>query len=261
MARSSNIPTPLTNQSSSKSKKKSSRKRKKIQRKPSEYDDENVLKLTLKMSAFEIMVTGEKTSEFRTRKDWIETRLYELALPGRPRKVYQYVTFVNGYGDDKPWFTTTYAGFTFHNTLLPRTYSTGLQVKGHDIYEICLGPVVAAGNLPEEMIAQHPQLKKFSDAPASETCDQESSSPSSSPQPSKVLLDGDDSHLDIPLSKSKHRGMPQDLKRCSSDAATMGSTSVSPEPRRRKRQKVSSGEVLSREERAARRLSAMEGDS
>src|SRR6056300_1026422 len=62
-----------------------------------------ILHLTLKKSWFELMVSGEKTTEFRKPSDWIKQRLVD--------KEYELVRFVNGYGSDKPFFVAKYLGY------------------------------------------------------------------------------------------------------------------------------------------------------
>lgn len=85
----------------------------------------NILRLTLHKKAFEVMVTGEKTDEYRDDSDWIRSRLYDKN--GNPRH-YDAIEFTNGYGDHRPRFVTNYLGFTVVNSV-NRTYSNGLELK------------------------------------------------------------------------------------------------------------------------------------
>ena len=49
----------------------------------------STLKLSINKKAFDVMVTGEKTEEFRDESKWIMSRL---------KKDYDFVQFTNGYG-------------------------------------------------------------------------------------------------------------------------------------------------------------------
>jgi hypothetical protein len=53
-----------------------------------------ILKLTLQKQPFEVMVTGEKTSEFRRPSYWLMNRLVDK---NGNKKHYDYVEFINGY--------------------------------------------------------------------------------------------------------------------------------------------------------------------
>lgn len=112
---------------------------------PIKRDMEKTLHLSLKKQPFEVMVTGEKTNEYREPKQWILSRL--LNKYGMP-KDYDFVRLVNGYGADKPYFIAEYKGWerSKNNDLI--TYSNGLQV---DIAPwtivIHLGKIIEIGNL------------------------------------------------------------------------------------------------------------------
>jgi len=80
------------------------------------------LKLTLSKKPFEVMITGEKTEEYRRVSQWIQSRLFDKS--GKQRH-YEFVEFVNGYGKDKPRFTALYKGFTIVENV-KQTYSNGL---------------------------------------------------------------------------------------------------------------------------------------
>lgn len=62
----------------------------------------SVLRLTLKKAAFNVMVTGENTYEYRKPSKWIMSRLVDKKTGAF--KHYDLVEFVNGYGSDKPVF-------------------------------------------------------------------------------------------------------------------------------------------------------------
>lgn len=98
------------------------------------------LHLTLSKKPFEVMVTGEKTFEFRKPSNWIKSRLYE--------KGYDVVKFINGYGADKPYFIAEYRTFwrTKSNSAIP--YSNGLIVNVEDgDFVISIGKILETGNL------------------------------------------------------------------------------------------------------------------
>ncbi len=107
------------------------------------------LYLTLSKKPFEVMVTGEKTEEFRKYSAWIESRLYNTY--NWEEKKYDVIQFTNGYGKDKPFFTCRYRGFdtVYLGDLPPRKYSNGLVVddmtKGD--FVILLGEIIAKGNI------------------------------------------------------------------------------------------------------------------
>lgn len=89
---------------------------------------------------FEVMVKGEKNSEFRRPSDWIKSRLLS--------KSYDVVKFVNGYGADKPYFIAKYLGFIRTHSDTSITYSNGLIVNVEEgDYIIHLGEIIETGNL------------------------------------------------------------------------------------------------------------------
>lgn len=109
----------------------------------------NVLPITLSALPFEVMVTGEKSLEFRKpgKNDgkWIESRLYKK--DGR-KKLYDYVRFTHGYGRDKPYFVARYVGFHVSDKAQVFSYSNGLKVEV-DVgdFVLHLGNIVERGNL------------------------------------------------------------------------------------------------------------------
>ncbi|HET8738051.1 MAG TPA: hypothetical protein VFM69_15780 [Pricia sp.] len=112
-----------------------------------------ILKLTLHKKAFEVMVTGEKTWEFRSKTDWIMSRLWNVdkkkLYPAKlyTRKHYDFVEFTNGYGKDRPYFKCEFLDFMENIDPFVREYSNGLKVKvekGDQI--IVLGKIVNIKN-------------------------------------------------------------------------------------------------------------------
>ena len=103
------------------------------------------LHLTLSKEPFDIMVTGEKTYEYRVDSSWIISRLYNK---DNTLKEYDEVKFVNGYGSDKPYFICEFLGFSVVESPEVHTYSNGFT---HNVpigtYKISLGEIIESGNL------------------------------------------------------------------------------------------------------------------
>lgn len=98
-----------------------------------------ILHLTLHKKAFEVMITGEKPHEFRKPSVWMLRRLINP---------YTHVKFVNGYGNNRPYFICEYKGYGFNTTAFCRTYSNGLKVEVN-VYDwvLYLGPITEKGNI------------------------------------------------------------------------------------------------------------------
>ena len=85
------------------------------------------------------MVEGTKTQEYRKPSNWIKSRL--------EKKEYQFIKFVNGYGNDKPFFVCEYKGYKIAEK------SQIAEFDGHQVnieigdYIIDLGKVIDSGNL------------------------------------------------------------------------------------------------------------------
>ena len=96
--------------------------------------------LTLKKKQFEVTLSGEKNIEYRHFSDWIKSRLIN--------KDYDFIKFVNGYGNDKPYMIIEYKGYTEIKKHQTFSFSNGLNVnvKGGD-YAINLGRIVEKGNI------------------------------------------------------------------------------------------------------------------
>ena len=100
-----------------------------------------ILRLTLSWSPFEVMHTGEKSTEYRKPSKWIESRLID--------KEYDLVEFINGYGSGRPVFIAEYLGFDKSRAAYQAEFSNGLKVdveKGD--YKIYIGKVLRVANLP-----------------------------------------------------------------------------------------------------------------
>lgn len=90
-------------------------------------NNKSILHLTLKAAPFEVMVTGEKTEEYRRSSPWIESRLFTEGNQYN-KKHYDLVLYRNGYGKNKPYFICEYKGFELVNERITQTYSNGLII-------------------------------------------------------------------------------------------------------------------------------------
>lgn len=100
-----------------------------------------VLTLVLKGQWYDLMVTGEKTMEFREPTKWIKSRLIDKL--GNPRK-YKFVKFVRTYERNAPYFLCLYEGFGrgYNNTYTFKS-SPGLEIKVNpEDFVLFLGKVV-----------------------------------------------------------------------------------------------------------------------
>lgn len=105
----------------------------------------NVLSLTLSALPFEVMVTEEKSLEFRKPSDWMKSRLYDKDTR---KKHYDYVRFTHGYGSDKPYFVARYIGFSQAPYKQSKRYSNGLSfIVNKGDFILRLGEIVERGNI------------------------------------------------------------------------------------------------------------------
>jgi hypothetical protein len=108
-----------------------------------ELDSKKTLKLTLSKKPFEVMITGEKTEEFREVKKWTTSRLYNK---DGSKKEYKYVKFTNGYGKDRPYFICIF-NRTYIGNHIKRKYSNNLNLSfENEIYVIELGEIIITKN-------------------------------------------------------------------------------------------------------------------
>jgi hypothetical protein len=111
---------------------------------------QKTLFFNLKTEPFKAMVTGEKDEEYRDISDWMNSRLFNK--DGTKRE-YDFVKFVLGMGDDKPFFICRYKGFKRVKNICKK-YNTGFEVKFDDEkYAVMLGEIVFKANL------NHPFLR------------------------------------------------------------------------------------------------------
>lgn len=94
----------------------------------------------LSKEPFDVMVTGEKTTEFRKPSKWILSRI--------EGKNFEVVKFVNGYGKDNPYFIAKFRGWEKEINPYEVTYSNGLRVKSDvGTIKIYIGEIIEKGNL------------------------------------------------------------------------------------------------------------------
>jgi hypothetical protein len=109
-----------------------------------ELDEAKILKFNLKTEPFMVMVTGEKTVEYRDIKPWMNSRLFDKE--GNPR-TYDFVKFTLAFGNNKPYFICRFNGFEKVKKVRMK-YSNGFEVKFDDErWGIRLGEIVMNGNL------------------------------------------------------------------------------------------------------------------
>lgn len=104
----------------------------------------DTLTLTLKKQWFDIMLSGKKTVEYREPSQWIRSRLF---YPDGTKKKYKFIKFINGYGNDKPYFIAKYHGFlTCKQTYLTKFSGVELLVKKGNI-GLWFGDIIETGNI------------------------------------------------------------------------------------------------------------------
>lgn len=106
-----------------------------------------ILNLTLKKPPLDVMLSGEKTLEYREPTAWIMSRLFDK---NGTRKEYDAVKFVNGYGSDKPYFIAEFKGWEhLHwDRKTTKKYSNGFELELEGYYVVIkLGKILESGNL------------------------------------------------------------------------------------------------------------------
>lgn len=103
-----------------------------------------VLVLPVQKVWFDLMETGEKTSEFRKPTKFIKDRLYNK---DGSSKHYDYILINNGYGYHLPYFIAKYEGFgTGCNNQYTFSDGSKLSVLPED-YNIFLGKIIYKANI------------------------------------------------------------------------------------------------------------------
>ena len=109
---------------------------------PSKKRRYDVLQLNLKKAPFDVMITGEKTIEYREKgrpSQWMERRLFNADGSFR---TYQAVHFRNGFQKEARSFTAAFLGVTVGPVDV--TFSNGLRVCSPECFHIHLGPPSAS---------------------------------------------------------------------------------------------------------------------
>jgi hypothetical protein len=106
-----------------------------------------ILYLAVTKKPFEVMITGEKPFEIRTKSKWIISRLYDK---DGNKKHYDAIKFVNGYGKKKSYFIAKYTDFETISQM-DEVFSNGLELKFDDErFIINFGDIIEKGNLKGE---------------------------------------------------------------------------------------------------------------
>ncbi len=101
-----------------------------------------ILKLTLKKPPFDVMITGEKKSEYRNTSKWMKSRLYNK---DGTKRDYDLIKFTNGYGKQRPYFYAEFLDFEIVKKV-NKKYSNGLKVFYPELeegyFKINLGKII-----------------------------------------------------------------------------------------------------------------------
>jgi hypothetical protein len=99
----------------------------------------NTLTLALKKLPFDVMVTGEKSREYRKPSKWIKSRLYKHGA----KREYEFIKFVNGYGAHRPYFVCEFLYFFKSSEIENIQFSNGLVVDvERGDFVIALGEII-----------------------------------------------------------------------------------------------------------------------
>lgn len=105
----------------------------------------NILYLPLNKEPFDIMITGEKSNEYRKPSFWIKSRLFNK--DGTSKNI-DYIKFTQGYGSDRPYFIAKFEGFKRAKINYSMKYSNGLKVIINKAdFNIKVGMIVEYGNI------------------------------------------------------------------------------------------------------------------
>ena len=97
------------------------------------------LQLTLKRHWFLLMLSGKKKIEIRKPSEWIKSRL--------ENRDYRSIRFINGYGNDKPYFVCKYKSYKIATKRQLLTFDDKeVKIEVGD-YLIYLGEIADKGNL------------------------------------------------------------------------------------------------------------------
>lgn len=103
-----------------------------------------ILYLPVNKGPFEVMITGEKSNEYRKPSFWIKSRLLKSGVP----KKIDFVKLVQGYGNDRPYLIARFESFHRAKINYSMEYSNGLKIKiRKGDYNIKLGTIIERGNI------------------------------------------------------------------------------------------------------------------
>lgn len=116
-----------------------------------------VLYLNISKEPFEVMVRGEKPEEYRKPSYWIKSRLYNK---DGTLKNYDLIKFINGYGNNRPYFICNYEGFEIQTKSYSHYYTNGLVVKVEKgDFMIKLGNIIESSILKNVSTFKHVKEK------------------------------------------------------------------------------------------------------
>ena len=99
----------------------------------------DTLQLTLKRDWFLLMLSGKKKIEIRKPSEWIKSRL--------ENRDYRSIRFINGYGNDKPYFVCKYESYEIATKRQLLTFDDKeVKIEVGD-YLLYLGEIADKGNL------------------------------------------------------------------------------------------------------------------
>lgn len=109
-------------------------------------EKKKVLTLSVNKQPFDVMITGEKSIEFRDNTKFIRDRLYNK---DGSIKSYDVVKIVNGYGNHRPHFVAKFLYFDqVTSEASDWSFSNGLEVKEKPgMFRIYLGTIGIRRNI------------------------------------------------------------------------------------------------------------------
>ena len=109
------------------------------------------LPLTLKKVWFDLMITGEKTYEYRAVKPYWTRRLHN--------QVYDKLKFTNGYGKTDPYFVAEFLGVDIVDNIDVQ-FSNGVHLKEEGkFYRIRVGRILEKGGTRRKELTAEGEMK------------------------------------------------------------------------------------------------------
>lgn len=98
-----------------------------------------ILYLNIKKIWFDLMINQKKNIEYRKNTAWIQSRLIN--------KHYDYIKFINGYGNNKPYFICKFLNYEISKkNYIVSIDKHKISVQNGD-FLIYLGSIIETGNL------------------------------------------------------------------------------------------------------------------